>query len=236
MVIRNDPVTVKHMKWIFTDVGKVMMAFILATDFDFIAYMSKMAFFFVSVFTPMAFFEYIFRDVNLPLFGEIPLFFFTFRFFENDFPRFLKKSQKKKKKKKKKISFTDTATIDCSKSFGKQSVTSWFAGMRFFRFRSKFESAASPLGIRNLTLAAMLRVGIQRALPHRGGGEGDGLSNSSICTPSFSTLITLHTHTHTHTRARAYTHTRTHSLSLSLSLSHTHIHWHSGLPAAVISP
>ena len=45
MVIRNDPVPVKHTKWIFTDVGKVMMAFILATDFDFIAYMSKMAFF-----------------------------------------------------------------------------------------------------------------------------------------------------------------------------------------------
>ena len=45
MVIRNDPVTVKHTKWIFTDVGKVMMAFILTTDFDFIAYMSKMAFF-----------------------------------------------------------------------------------------------------------------------------------------------------------------------------------------------
>ena len=45
MVIRNDPVTVKHTKWIFTDIGKVMMAFILATDFDFIAYMSKMAFF-----------------------------------------------------------------------------------------------------------------------------------------------------------------------------------------------
>ena len=46
MVIRNDPVTVKHTKWIFTDVGKVMMASILATDFDFIAYMSKMALFF----------------------------------------------------------------------------------------------------------------------------------------------------------------------------------------------
>ena len=45
MVLRNDPVTVKHTKWIFTDVGKVMVAFILATDFDFIAYMSKMAFF-----------------------------------------------------------------------------------------------------------------------------------------------------------------------------------------------
>ena len=43
-----------------------MMAFILATDFDFIAYMSKMAslffffffFFFEAFFTPMAFLEY----------------------------------------------------------------------------------------------------------------------------------------------------------------------------------
>ena len=51
MVIRNDPVPVKHTKWIFSDVGKVMMAFILATDFDFIAYMSKMAFFFLKLFS-----------------------------------------------------------------------------------------------------------------------------------------------------------------------------------------
>ena len=59
MVIRNDPVTVKHTKRIFTDVGKVMMAFILATNFDFIAYMSEMAFFFLEAFfTPMAFLEY----------------------------------------------------------------------------------------------------------------------------------------------------------------------------------
>ena len=35
-----------------------MMAFILATDFDFIAYMSKMAFFLEALFTPMAFLEY----------------------------------------------------------------------------------------------------------------------------------------------------------------------------------
>ena len=36
-----------------------MMAFILATDFDFIAYMSKMAFFFLEAFfTQMAFLEY----------------------------------------------------------------------------------------------------------------------------------------------------------------------------------
>ena len=47
-----------------------MMAFILATDFDFIAYMSKMAFsflffffFFLKLFsTPMAFLEYDFND------------------------------------------------------------------------------------------------------------------------------------------------------------------------------
>ena len=34
------------------------MAFILATDFDFIAYMSKMAFLWKLFFTPMAFLEY----------------------------------------------------------------------------------------------------------------------------------------------------------------------------------
>ena len=59
MVIRNDPVTVKHTKGIFTDIGKAMMAFILATDFDFIAYMSKMAFFLEAFFTPKAFLEYM---------------------------------------------------------------------------------------------------------------------------------------------------------------------------------
>ena len=62
---QKDQVTVKHTKWIFTDIGKVMMVFILATDFDFIAYMSKMASFFlggggggVAFFVPMAFLEY----------------------------------------------------------------------------------------------------------------------------------------------------------------------------------
>ena len=35
-----------------------MMAFILATDFDFIAYMSKMAFFLEAFFTLMAVLEY----------------------------------------------------------------------------------------------------------------------------------------------------------------------------------
>ena len=39
-----------------------MMAFILATDFDFIAYMSKMAFFLEAFFMSMAFLEYDFND------------------------------------------------------------------------------------------------------------------------------------------------------------------------------
>ena len=45
-----------------------MMAFILATDFDFIAYMSKMVslffffFFLEAFFTPMAILEYDFND------------------------------------------------------------------------------------------------------------------------------------------------------------------------------
>ena len=38
-----------------------MMAFILATDFDFIAYMSKMAPFLEAFFTPVAFLEYDFN-------------------------------------------------------------------------------------------------------------------------------------------------------------------------------
>ena len=67
MVIRNDPVIVKLMKWIFTDVGKVVMAFILATDFDFIANMSKMAFFLEAFFTPMAFLEYDICDFTRKL-------------------------------------------------------------------------------------------------------------------------------------------------------------------------
>ena len=39
-----------------------MMAFILATDFDFIAYMSKMDSFFKLFFTPVTFLEYDFND------------------------------------------------------------------------------------------------------------------------------------------------------------------------------
>ena len=41
-----------------------MMAFMLATEFDFIAYMSKMAFFLEAFFTPMAFLEYDMASIS----------------------------------------------------------------------------------------------------------------------------------------------------------------------------
>ena len=121
------------------------------------------------------------------------------------------------------FSFTDTATIYLTKSFGKQSVTSWFAGMRFFHFWSMFESAVSPLGT---------RVGVQRELPRRGGGEGDGLvagwrfsgrmedgleviarvlpiELQHLHTPPPFPPSSLYTHTHTHTLSLSHTHTPT---------------------------
>ena len=58
MVIRNDPVTVKHTKWIFTDVGKVMMAFILGYRFWFHCLYEQNGPFLETFFTPMAFLEY----------------------------------------------------------------------------------------------------------------------------------------------------------------------------------
>ena len=48
-----------------------MMAFILATDFDFIAYMSKMAFFLEAFFTRMACLEYDF--FSTPVFFQLTL-------------------------------------------------------------------------------------------------------------------------------------------------------------------
>ena len=69
--------------------------------------------------------------------------------------------------------------------------------MRFFRFRSKFESAVPPLGTQNLTPTAMLHVGVQRRLPGRGRGEGDH-GTQAFAPPPFP-LSSLYTHTHTHT-------------------------------------
>ena len=146
--------------------------------------------------------------------------FLTFRIFEKDFSLFFLNRQKECF-----FLFTDTPTVDCSKSFGKQSVTYWFAGMHF-RFRSKFESTVSPLGTRNLTPAAMVRVGVQRGLPRRGGmGGGGGLvagwrtarsdrKSFAHRTPAFAPHpFNPHHFTHMH----ACTHERIHSLTLSLT-------------------
>ena len=70
------------------------------------------------------------RDVSLPLFGKIPLFIFTFRFFQNYFPLFLKNRTKKRKKNH----YRHRHYRECSNSFGKQSVTSWFAGLCLLPF------------------------------------------------------------------------------------------------------
>ena len=86
---------------------------------------------------------HIIRDVNLPLFGEIPLFFFFFFFlyfplffffFFNDFPLFLKNRTQKKKKMFVRLPTPPLSSIDHSMSFGKQSVTSWFRRYAFLPF------------------------------------------------------------------------------------------------------
>ena len=94
--------------------------------------------------------------------------------------------------------------------------------MRFFCFRSMFESAVSPLCTRNMTPAAMLRVGVQHGLPRRGGGDGDSLEAEwrtalvagwmgdglEVIARILPILLPFHPHHFTH--------------SLSLTLSHTH--------------
>ena len=133
--------------------------------------------------------------------GNFAFFFFYFPLFWKWFSVFFEKSHKKKKKNRlptPPLSAVRSALVNSRWRLGLPVCASSVSG-----WRSK---VTYPLCIWNLMLAAIL--GVQRALPQRGGGEGDGLSNSIICTPSFSTLITLHTHT----------------LSLSLSLTHTHTH------------
>ena len=99
----------------------------------------------------------VIRDVNLPLFGGIPLLFFAFRFFRNHFLLFLEKSLTKKKKKKRSRcptltlsgEFKELAPVErvqrachcreSSKSFGTRVLA-------FSSSESKFESTVSPLG------------------------------------------------------------------------------------------
>ena len=72
------------------------------------------------------------RDVNVPLFGGIPLFFFTFRFFKNHFLVFFYVTDRTKQKKpNKKKPVSDAATV------GRVQRAS-YAGTHFFGFWSKF--------------------------------------------------------------------------------------------------
>ena len=117
------------------------------------------------------------RDVNLPLFGGIPLVFFAFLFFRNHFPLFLVSRRQKTKKhtqKKKPVSDADTVRRvqrachcgESSKSFGTRVLA-------FYSSESKFESTVSPLGSRNLTPTTMHR------LP-RGRGRGGWWSSGEM--------------------------------------------------------
>ena len=116
-------------------------------------------------------------------------FFRAFRFFSDDFPLFLKKSPEEKNTVLRHRNYWES-----SKSFGKQSLTSSFAGLRFFRFRSKFESVASTLGmiagcrltkalVSQLTVVLISDLLLAASRGRRGGwclsgGMGDGLKRS----------------------------------------------------------
>ena len=158
----------------------------------------------------IGFLKVLSRDVNLPLFGGIPLFFLLSAFLKFTFRFFWKIA---------KIFFfyfiTDTTTIDCSKSFGKESETSWFAVVRFsisgWSTRSKFK--APYLHARSH--AACWRTAMAASTKGRGGwwfsgGMEDGLE--VIARVLHPLPFRPHHFTHTHT--------------LSLSLSHTHTHTH----------
>ena len=107
-----------------------------------------------------------------------------------------------------------------------------YAGARFFGFWSKFESAVSPLGTRNLTPATVRGLDEGRWGWWLGGGMVEGLemivtepvsvlwpSNSSICTPPSLSPSPSLPHQFTQTRTHSLTHTRTHTHT------HTHTEW-----------
>ena len=189
---------------------------------------------------------YSFRDVNLPLFGGIPLFFLLSTFLKMIFRFFFIKSPTKKKKKK-------AGFWHCKVGRVQRAVVNSLG----FCFLSKFERTVSLLGTRNLTPTAMLRVMWRKTVRYsagRGGGQVVGwrrgskwsqLSQSCTLTIQLQHLHPLpfplpshpdhftHTHTHTHTHSHTpHTEWNFHTLrltsrvclSLSLSLSHTHTH------------
>ena len=135
-------------------------------------------------------------------------FFFTFRFFQNYFPRFLKNRQKK---------FFSLPTPPLSGVRIASVNSRWRLGLpvcAFFRFRSKFESAASPLSGRSHAacwrIAWAASTGVKEGWWFSGGME-DGLEVIARVLPfELQHMHPLPFHPY-------HTYTHTHTLSLSLT-------------------
>ena len=169
-----------------------------------------------------------FRDVNLLLFGGIPLFFFTFRFFRNDFPLFLKNRPKK-------FCFR-LPTLPLS-TVRRASVNSrWRLGLRYALLpfpvdvrKCRISTLNSSLEIWRPQQCCVLAYSVGCFDEGGGGGRGgegrwfcggieDGLEvNAWVLPIEIQHLHPLPFHPHHFT----------HTLSLlSLSLLHTHTHTH----------
>ena len=175
------------------------------------------------------------RDVNLPLFGGIPLFFFFLlsAFFKIIFLFFFFWKIAPKKKKSFSLPTPPLSSVRMA-SVNNQ----WRLGLpvSVSGFQSKFESVLSPLSGRNLDArshAACWRIVWAASTRVKGGWwfSGDGLEVIARVLPfELQQLHPLPFHPH------HFTHTHTLSLSLSYTHTHTLTHWHSGLPTATISP
>ena len=186
--------------------------------------------------------------------AEFHFFFFTFRFFENHFPLFFLKLPTKKKQ-------TGLQHHHCRESSKGLPLSGEFtelryADARFFVFWSKFESAVSPLGTRNLTPAAVRRLDEGRWGWWLGGGMVEGLEmivtepaltielqhlHPPPSPPPLLSHINLHrhvhtgSHTHTHTHTHIHTHTHTHRVNTHTH-THTHTHIHTHTQSGIFTP
>ena len=104
------------------------------------------------------------------------------------------------------------------------SVTSWFAGMHFFRFRSKCRISTRHSKSDARGHAACRHTACTASTRRRGGRWFIELQHLHplLFHPHHFTHAHVHTQTHTHTHTHTHTYTHTHALSLSLSLSLTY--------------
>ena len=192
---------------------------------------------------------YSFRDVNLPLFGGIPLFFLLSTFLKMIFRFFFIKSPTKTNKKKSR--FLTLQSRESSKSCGKQS---WFLflvkvrkdGISTRHSKSDTHSHAAGYVKENRPLQCGPRWWSSGGMTER----LEMIATEPVVyfdhpTPAFapppfppplpSRSLYTHTHTHSHTFTHPthrveFSHPSSHlkslSVSVSLSLTHTHTHTH----------